>query len=78
MTRIVPLTAAAGAIACLLAVGSAQAAPVSGDILGKLATANQASTVVNQVHWRRHHRWWWWRRHHRRHHHRWRRHHRWW
>jgi hypothetical protein len=71
MTRLIPLTAIAGALACLVAAGTAQAAPASGSVLGKFATANQASVAVTQVHWRRHH---WWRHHHRRHH----RHHRWW
>ena len=57
MTRIIPLSAVAGVVACVLAAGSAQAAPVSSDVLGKAASTNHSSSV-EQVHWRRHHHWW--------------------
>lgn len=77
MTRFVPLTAAAGALACLLAAGSAQAAPVTVDVFGKSVAVKPAASIVDQVHWRRHHRWWRW-HHHRRHHRYWRYHRRWW
>jgi hypothetical protein len=72
MNRIT-LSAAAGVLACVLAAGSAQAAPVSSDVLGKAASTNNSSSV-QQVYWRHHrhwryryyrhhcyrcHRWWW-------------------
>ncbi len=69
MTKLIPLTAVAGVLAAFLAVGSAQAAPASGSVLGKLTSLNQSAAAVENVHWRRHHRWWW--RHHHRHHHWW-------
>ena len=65
MTRIIPLTVAAGALACIVAAGSAQAAPASG-ILGEFANVTPATASVEQVYWRRH-----WRYHHRRHWRRW-------
>jgi hypothetical protein len=65
MTRLIPLTAVAGVLACFVAAGTAQAAPASGNFLGKFTAANQASVAVENVHWRRYH---WWRHHHRRHH----------
>jgi hypothetical protein len=75
MIRLVPLAAVAGALACVVAVGSAQAAPASGNILGKLTTASDAGSSVEQAGWRRHHRHhrrWWFFRHHRHHrHHHW-------
>jgi hypothetical protein len=37
-----------------VAAGTAQAAPVSGGVLGHLTTAKQASVAVEQVGWRRH------------------------
>ena len=70
MTRILSMTAAAGILACVLAAGSAQAAPVSADVLGH-ATATHAGSAVEQVYWRRyHHRWWRWHRWHRWHYYR--------
>ena len=66
MTRMFPLTVAAGALACIVAAGSAQAAPASGIALGKLTNAAPANVAVEQVYWRRH-----WRYHHRRHWRRW-------
>ena len=42
MTRFLPLAAVAGALACVVAVGSAQAAPASGNILGKLTTVSDS------------------------------------
>ena len=76
MTRFLPLAAVAGALACVVAVGSAQAAPASGNILGKLANVSEKAPAAEQVHWRRHHRhyWrkrWFFKRHHHRHHRRW-------
>lgn len=74
MTRFLPLAAIAGALACVVAVGSAQAAPASGNILGKLTTASDAGSSVEKAGWRRHHRhhwrWRFYKRHHR-HHRRW-------
>jgi hypothetical protein len=58
MKRCIPLTALAGVLACLVAAGTAQAAPASGSVLGQLTTAKQASVAVEQVGWRPHHRWW--------------------
>jgi hypothetical protein len=52
MYRAVPLTIAASALACVLAVGSAQAAPANTGILGKLTTAAQSSSQVEQAGWR--------------------------
>ncbi len=49
MTRFLPLAAVAGALACVVAVGSAQAAPASGNILGKLTTASEAGTSVEKA-----------------------------
>ena len=59
------LPVAVGALACFAAVGSSQAAPVAGAV-AKLTPTAQSSSIVDQVHWRRHyhHRWWW--HHHRR------------
>jgi len=82
MARFVPLAAIAGALACVVAVGSAQAAPASTNVLGKLATVSDSSASVEKVHYRKkhHHRWhrkWWKKRyykshrghyHHRKHH----------
>ena len=61
MTKLIPLTVAAGALACIVAAGSAQAAPASGIALGKLANVTPANASFEQVYWRRH-----WRYHHRR------------
>jgi uncharacterized cupredoxin-like copper-binding protein len=66
MTKLIPLAVAAGALACIVAAGSAQAAPASGIALGKLANVTPANASVEQVYWRRH-----WRYHHRRHWRRW-------
>lgn len=79
MKKFLPLAAVAGALACVVAVGSAQAAPASGNILGKLTTASEVGTSVEKAGYRHHrrwhhHRWWWKKRHYRRHHHH-RRHH---
>ncbi len=71
MSRMIPLTVAAGALACIVAAGSAQAAPASGIALGKLANVSPAAASVDQVHWRRHHHWRHWRWHRRHHWHRW-------
>ena len=66
MTRIIPLTIAAGVLACIVAAGGAQAAPASSITLGKFASVAPATASVEQVYWRRH-----WRYHHRRHWRRW-------
>ena len=58
MKRLLPLTAVASVLACFVALGTAQAAPASGSVLGQLTTAKQASVAVEQVGMRRHHRWW--------------------
>ena len=75
MNRYFPLAAVAGALACVVAVGSAQAAPASGNILGKLTTASEAGTSVEKAGYRHHRRHWRWRfyKHHQhhRHHRRW-------
>lgn len=54
------LSVAVGALACFAAVGSSQAAPVSGTMT-KAAPTAQLSTIVDQVGWRRHrrHHCWW-------------------
>jgi uncharacterized cupredoxin-like copper-binding protein len=49
MTRMIPLTIAAGALACIVAAGSAQAAPASGIAFGKLANATAATASVEKV-----------------------------
>jgi hypothetical protein len=73
MSKFVPLAAAASALACVLAVGSAQAAPLGGGVLAKEAAVGKSNAAVEQVYWRRHHhrywrhryyrhryyRWWW-------------------
>jgi len=75
MNRFFPLAAVAGALACVVAVGSAQAAPASGNILGKLTSASEAGTSVEKAGYRHHRRHWRWRfykrHHHHRHHRRW-------
>jgi hypothetical protein len=76
MNRLIPLSAAAGVVACVLAAGSAQAAPVASGVLDKLATANNGTSAVQQVYWRRHHRYWRYRYYRR--HCGWRCHYRWW
>ena len=77
MTRFLPLAAIAGALACVVAVGSAQAAPASGNILGKLTTASEAGSSVEKAGYY-HHRKWWKKRYYKRHryyqHRRWHRH----
>ena len=66
MTRLLPLAAVAGALTCVVAVGSAQAAPASGNVLGKLTAASQSNSTVEKAHYRHHRRWWWNKHHHRR------------
>ncbi|MDH4983538.1 hypothetical protein [Hyphomicrobium sp. D-2] len=68
MKRILPLAAVAGALACVVAVGSAQAAPAAGNVLGKLATVGEAGATVEKAHYR-HHRKHWKKRYYKRHHH---------
>lgn len=50
MTRVIPLSVAAGIVAIALAAGSAQAAPASSGILGKLNA--EAQTQVEKAGWR--------------------------
>ncbi|MBC7832381.1 MAG: hypothetical protein H7Y62_10220 [Hyphomicrobium sp.] len=73
MTRFLPLAAVAGALACVVAVGSAQAAPASGNILGKLTTVSDAGISVEKAGYRHqrnyHHRKWWKKRYYKRHRH---------
>ncbi|MFA5900154.1 MAG: hypothetical protein WC829_13705 [Hyphomicrobium sp.] len=76
MKKFLPLAAVAGAIACFAAVGGAQAAPASGNILGKLTTVGEANATVEKAHYGRHHRHWWKKRYYKRHRHH-RRWHRW-
>ena len=76
MIKLISATAVAGALAALVAVGAAQAAPASGSMLGKLAAVSDKAPAAEQVHWRRHHRhhWrkrWFYKRYHHRHHRRW-------
>jgi len=77
MTKLLPLAAVAGALACVVAVGSAQAAPASGNILGKLTSVGEQNTAIEKAHYRHHRRWWWKKRYYKRHHHHHRRWHRW-
>jgi hypothetical protein len=78
MNKLLPLAAIAGALACV-SVSGAQAAPVSGNVLGKLTAVSEQNAVVEKAGYRHHRRWWWkkryYKRHHHRHHHR--RHHHW-
>ncbi len=74
MKRVLPLAAIAGALVALVAVGSAQAAPASGNILGKLTTVGENGAAVEKAGYRHRHRWhhhrkWWKKRYYRRHHH---------
>ncbi|MFN3622530.1 MAG: hypothetical protein ACK4TP_00570 [Hyphomicrobium sp.] len=75
MKKFLPLAAVAGAL--FLAAGSAQAAPVSSNVLGKMTSASEQNSVVEKAHYRHHRRWWWkkrfYKRHHHRHHRRWHR-----
>ena len=79
MKRVLPLAAIAGALAAVVAVGSAQAAPASGNILGKLTTVSENGTSVEKAGYRHrgyhHHHRWWKKRYYRRHHHHGHRHH---
>jgi hypothetical protein len=72
MKRVLPLAAIAGALAAVVAVGSAQAAPASGNILGKLTTVGENGAAVEKAGYRHrgwhHHRHWWKKRYYRRHH----------
>lgn len=73
MKKLLPLAAVAGAL--FLAAGSAQAAPVSSNVLGKMSSVTEQNSVVEKAHYRHHRRWWWkkrfYKRHHHRHHRRW-------
>ena len=53
MKRFVPLSVVAGALACFVLAGSAQAAPATNGILGKLAAETYAANQVEKVGWRR-------------------------
>lgn len=76
MKKLLSLAAVAGAL--LVAVGSAQAAPVSGNVLGKMTSVSQDNSVVEKAHYRHHRKWYkkryykkrWYKRHHHHHHHR--------
>ena len=74
MKKLLPLAVVAGALACFVAAGSAQAAPASGGMLGKLSSVAPGTSTVQQAHYYYHRRWW-----HRRYYHyyRWHRWHRW-
>jgi hypothetical protein len=76
MIKLISATAVAGALAALVTVGAAQAAPASGNMLGKLANVSEKAPAAEQVHWRRKHHYWRWRFYKRHHHHR--HHRRWW
>jgi hypothetical protein len=52
MNRAVPLTVVAGALAVILAAGSAQAAPANTGILGKLNATVQSSSQIEKAGWR--------------------------
>lgn len=53
MTRMVPLTVVAGALACFLAAGAAQAAPAAASgVLGKLTSTAHAATQIEKAGWR--------------------------
>lgn len=71
MKKYLPLAAVAGALACFVAAGSAQATPASGNVLGKLTTVGQSGSTVEKAHYYHHRRYWrhrhYWHRHHRRH-----------
>lgn len=73
MKRFLPLAAVAGALACVVAVGSAQAAPAAGNVLGKLATVGEAGATVEKTHYRHHRKWhqrkYWKKRYYKRNHH---------
>jgi hypothetical protein len=78
MKKLLPLAAIAGALACV-SVSGAQAAPVSGNVLGKLTAVSESNAVVEKAgyrhHRRYHHRKWWWKkRYYKRHRHHHRRH----
>jgi len=76
MKKLLPLAAIAGALV-FAAVGSAQAAPVSSNVLGKMTTASQDNSVVEKAHYRHHRKWYNKRYYKKRHHHHHRRWHRW-
>ena len=73
MTRLLPLSAIAGALVSIVAIGGAQAAAAPGNMLGK-STIEAGSTVEKAGY--RHHRKWWKKRYYRRHQHHRRGHHR--
>jgi hypothetical protein len=79
MKRVLSLAAIAGVLAAVVAVGSAQAAPASDNILGKLTTVGENGTSVEKAGYRHrgyhHHHRWWKKRYYRRHHHHGHRHH---
>jgi hypothetical protein len=76
MKKLLPLAAVAGAL--FVVAGSAQAAPVSSNVLGKMTSVSEQNSVVEKAHYR-HHRKWWKKRYYKRHryHHHHRRWHRW-
>lgn len=78
MKKLLPLAAVAGAL--FVIAGSAQAAPVSSNVLGKMTSVSEQNSVVEKAHYRGHRKWhkhrWYKKRYykHRHHHHhrRWR------
>jgi hypothetical protein len=78
MKKLLPLAAVAGALACVVAVGSAQAAPASGNLIGNLATVSESGATVEKAGYRHHRKWWkkrYYKRHRHYHHRRWHRRH---
>ena len=53
MKRLVPLSVVAGVLACFVLAGSAQAAPATSGILGKLAAETHTASQVEKADWRR-------------------------
>ncbi len=53
MKRLVTLSVVAGALACFVLAGSAQAAPATSGILGKLAAETHPASQVEKADWRR-------------------------
>lgn len=72
MKKLLPLAAVAGALV-FAAVGSAQAAPVSSNVLGKMTTISQDNGVVEKAGYRHHRKWhkhrWYKKRYYKKHHH---------
>lgn len=67
MKKLLPLAAIAGAL--FVVAGSAQAAPVSSNVLGKMTGVSEQNSVVEKAGYRHHRRWYWKKRYYKRHHH---------